>query len=165
MKKRTLYLLIGVFLLQLAVPGYFVYRHYDTLRTGESYKFQVRPYDPYDPFRGRYVALTSTLDLAGREGEYALLQKDSNEYAVITGWQEEKPKDGQYVRNLRLDRYYMNEKMAPEAERIQRNLDLEKDTLYLVVKVKRGDYVIQGLYVNDIPIEEYIMSAASSQGR
>ena len=50
----------------------------------------------------------------------------------------------------------MNEEMAPEAERIQRDLDLEKETMYLLVKVKNGDYVIQGLYINDIPIEQYI---------
>ena len=158
MKKGVLYLLIGYFILQLAVPGYFVYRRYDTLRTGESYKFHVRPYDPYDPFRGRYVALMPDLDLSGREKQYALLERDSNGFARIARWSTEKPQDGQYVRNLRLDRYYMNEKMAPEAERVQRELDLERDVLHLLVKVKGGSYVIEGLYINDVPMEEYIVS-------
>lgn len=156
MKKLTLSLLLGYFVLQLAVPGYFVYRHYDTLRNGESYKFDVMPYDPYDPFRGRYVALASRLDLSGREGQYAVLAKDSDGYAVITAWQEQRPESGQYVKNPKLDRYYMNEKQAPEAERIQRELDLEKNSLYLLVRVKQGNYVIQGLYINGIPIETYI---------
>lgn len=156
MKKFTLYLLLGYFILQLVVPGYFVYRHYNTLYTGESYKFEVAPYDPYDPFRGRYVSLRTTLSLHSKDGEYALLEKDSDGYTVISGWQAQKPKTGQYVKNLQLNRYYMNEKMAPKAERIQRNLDLDKDTIYLLVKVKNGDYVIQGLYINDIPIEQYI---------
>lgn len=75
---------------------------------------------------------------------------------MISRWQTQKPKTGQYVKNLQFDRYYMNEKMAPEAERLQRNLDFNKDTIYLLVRVKNGDYVIQGPYINDIPIEQYI---------
>lgn len=75
MRKFTLYMLIGYFILQLAVPGYFVFRHYNTLYTGESYKFEVAPYDPYDPFRGRYVALRPTLSLYSADGEYAVLEK------------------------------------------------------------------------------------------
>lgn len=156
MKKATLHLLIGYFILQLAVPGYFVYRHYNTLYTGESYKFEVAPYDPYDPFRGRYVSLRPTLSLYSMDGEYVVLEKDSAGYAVISGWQADKPKTGQYAKNLQLNRYYMNEKMAPEAERIQRNLDLKSETIYLLVRVKNGDYVIEGLYINDVPIEQYI---------
>jgi len=156
MRKFTVYLLFGYFILQLAVPGYFVYRHYNTLYTGESYKFEVAPYDPYDPFRGRYVALRTTLSLYSKDGEYALLEKDAAGYAVISGWQSQKPNDRQYVKNPELSRYYMNEKMAPEAERIQRGLDLDKDIIYLLVKVKNGDYVVQGLYINDVPIEQYI---------
>ena len=72
MRKLTGYLLTVYFILLLAVPGYFVYRHYDTLYTGESYKFDVVPYDPYDPFRGRYVSLQTTLSLSSTAGEYAV---------------------------------------------------------------------------------------------
>lgn len=159
MKKLTCWLITGYFILQLAVPGYFVYHHYDTLYTGESYKFDVAPYDPYDPFRGRYVSLSTTLSLYSSDGEYALLGKDSAGYAVINEWVSQKPTDKPYVKNLILNRYYMNEKMAPEAERIYRDLDLDKEKIYLLVKVKNGDYVIEGLYINDIPIEQYITGA------
>ena len=156
MKKYIPHLLIAYFLLMLAVPGYFVFRHYDTLRFGESYKVEVEPYDPYDPFRGRYVALSTRLPNYSGYGKYALLERDSRGYALITDCDERTQKDGQYVKNLRLDRYYMNEKMAPEAERLQRDLDLSSDTMYLLVKVKKGHYVIQGLYIDDIAIEEYL---------
>lgn len=156
MKKITFYILIGYFILQMAFPGYYIYRHYNTLYTGESYKFVVAPYDPYDPFRGRYVALRPELNISSANGRYVLLEKDAEGYAVIAGWQEHKPDRGQFAKDLQLERYYMNEKMAPEAERIQRNPDSPEDRFYLLVKVKNGDYVIQGLYINDIPIEEYI---------
>lgn len=157
MKRFLPHLLAVYFVLQLAIPGYFVYRHYNTLNTGESYQFEVRPYDPYDPFRGRYVALSTTISLNSPDGEYALLGKDANGYAKIVSWQAQKPPEGQYIRNPQLDRYYMNEKMAPEAERLQREMDVKNDSMYLLVKVKNGHYVIQGLYLNDIPIEQYIV--------
>lgn len=156
MKKISFYLLIGYFLLQLVFPGYFIYRHYNTLYTGESYKFAVEPYDPYDPFRGRYVALQPVFAVDDSEGRYAVLDKDGEGYAIITGWQEQRPVQGQFAKDLQLNRYYMNEKMAPAAERIQLNPAADQESFYLLVMVKNGDYVIQGLYINDIPIEEYI---------
>lgn len=156
MKRWLTYLFAIYFVLQLAVPGYLVYRHYNTLSTGESYKFEVAPYDPYDPFRGRYVALGTAVSLYSYDGDYALLGKDADGYAEIVSWQYDKPTEGQYIKSPRLDRYYMNEKMAPEAERLQRELDVDDDMMYLLVKVKNGHYVIEGLYLNDIPIEQYI---------
>lgn len=154
MKKPLLYLLAAYLILLLLVPGYLICRHYNTLVTGEDYKFIVRPYDPYDPFRGRYVALQTEQSLFGNQ-TYAMLERDALGYATIAGWSDSKPQGEAYVKNLQLDRYYMNERMAPEAERIQFNL-AESDQLYLMVKVKNGAYVIQGLYFNDIPIEQYI---------
>lgn len=156
MKKYRLYLLGGYFILLLVIPGFFVCRHYNTLYNGESYKFEVAPYDPYDPFRGRYVAIRTAVPLYHGDGEYAVLQKDDNGYANITEWTAEKPAEGDYAKNLQLTRYYMNEEMAPRAEQLQNTLDWNDESMYLLVNVKNGHYVIQGLYINDIPIERYI---------
>jgi len=155
-KKLALYTLITYMAILLIVPGFLVFCHFDTLTTGEEYKFIVAPYDPYDPFHGRYVWLMTEQSLrAGRTNPYAILGKDDQGFAVVSSWSGVKPQSGGYVKNLDLHRYYMNEKMAPEAERIQRNLG-EDDLIYLLVMVKNGNYVIEGLYINDIPIEEYI---------
>jgi hypothetical protein len=86
------------------------------------------------------------------------LARDSEGYAVITGWSEEKPDGAAFVKDISLDRYYMNEAMAPEAERLQRDL-AETDRMYLQVKVKAGNYVIEGLYLNDMPIEQVLTEA------
>lgn len=161
MKRWIPYLLMGYFVIQLVVPGYVVYRHYDTLNTGVDYKFEVMPYDPYDPFRGRYVALDTVASTRYHEGEYAVLGTDSNGFATITQWALEKPEGEEYVKNLEISRYYMNEKMAPEAERLQRSLDVETDKMYVIIKVKNGHYVIQGLYLNDVPIEQYLGTKTS----
>lgn len=156
MKKIIPYLLIGYFVLQLAIPAYFVYQHYNTLYNGESYKVEVVPYDPYDPFRGRYVALRTELPHSDGKGAYAVLEKNAQGYAVITKWTAQRPEKEQYAKNLQLDRYYMNEKLAPKAENLQNTLDWEENTMYLIVNVRKGHYVIRGLYINDVPIEQYI---------
>jgi len=154
-KKILLCCLIGLIVLQVLIPGLTISRHYNTLRNGSDYKFIVMPYDPYDPFRGRYVEL--------RPAEltyytYSVLGRDARGYAtVLPESGQDMPKSGEYIKNLQLNRYYMNEQMAPIAERIQQNLS-DDDVMYLLVKVKDGHYVIEGLYLNDISIETYIMN-------
>lgn len=156
-KRRLLWLLIGFMALQLFVPGYLVFRNYDTLKTGDSYKFIVNPYDPYDPFRGRYVELRPAERAVFK---YTPLGRDERGFAKILPGSSDRPiSTGVYAKNLRLNRYYMNESMAPIAERVQRNLS-DDDYMYLLVKVKGGHYVIEGLYINDIPIERYISGEA-----
>ena len=55
--KIRVALLIVVGLLQLAVPGWMICQQEQTLRLGKEFKFETEPVDPYDVFRGRYVAL------------------------------------------------------------------------------------------------------------
>lgn len=58
MKPRLALLLLAlVGLLQLAVPGYLIYRQEATLRLGKEFRLLTAPADPYDAFRGRYVQL------------------------------------------------------------------------------------------------------------
>lgn len=156
MKRYLTHMLVGCFLLQLLIPGYLVLRHYDTLHSGTAFRFQVEPYDPYDPFRGRYVALYVPAPPHGEGEGYALLEVDEEGYAQVAGWQATPPAQGAYAKDLQLDRYYMDERLAPKAERLQRELDMEEHTMYLLVRVKDGHYVIQGLYLDDVPIESYL---------
>jgi uncharacterized membrane-anchored protein len=155
---QKMFLLIILILVQILVPGYMVYRHYDTLKTGEAFNFVVRPYDPYDPFRGRYVALRP---VERTYQTYVILWRDQDGYAEIAPIKINSPSEvhpgSAYVKDLQLTRYYMNENMAPTAERIQRELS-DDDVMYLQVMVKNGHYVIEGLYLNGIPIEQYISS-------
>jgi len=155
MKAKTLvFLLACLIAVQILVPGYTIFRHYDTLTTGEGYKFIVRPYDPYDPFRGRYVSLR-TEEMTYET--YAVLGRDAKGYAsILPASGDEKPASGDYAKNLQLSRYYMNERMAPIAERIQFSMS-DSDIMYLLVMVKAGHYVIEGLYLNGEPIEQYIV--------
>ncbi|MCI4666591.1 MAG: GDYXXLXY domain-containing protein [Bacteroidia bacterium] len=51
---------IGIGLLclaQLTVFGNMIFQNEDITKTGEVFKFRVKPIDPTDPFRGKYVTL------------------------------------------------------------------------------------------------------------
>ena len=155
---RSVFLAAAVlyFALLLAVPGYLVIQHYTVLKTGRIFKFVVEPYDPYDPFRGRYVAIrVPALQNAG-DGPYFLLAEDNKGFAYIAASQEEMPNNQEipYVKNMNINRYYLNENAAPRVERLQRNLS-EDQTMYIQVAVKNGSYVIEGMYIDGIPVEEY----------
>jgi uncharacterized membrane-anchored protein len=156
MKKFFLPACVLYLAVLLGVPGFLVFNHYHILTTGDLYKFEVRPYDPYDPFRGRYVAIRPANFNAPGSGPYALLEKDAEGFGRITARQETKPRSGAYAKNFDISRYYMNEKLAPKVETFQWNINDETDKMYVQVAVKNGGYVIRGLYLNGTPVEELV---------
>lgn len=158
MKKRT-FLAAVYFVCLLAVPIMLIISHYSILLTGDIYKFDVTPYDPYDPFRGRYAAinLRDRADTKG-SGEYFIIEKDVHGFGRIVERQITKPDEGVYIKNFSIRRYYLNEKLAPRVDRLNWTINPDSDSLYVTVAVKKGRYVISGMYINDVPVEEYVMS-------
>lgn len=164
MKKFLLPILIVVILIQLFIPANMIYQKYDIIKTGQEFKFRVNPIDPYDAFRGRYVSLnygeTFPMDRNGKHGSI-VVGKDG--FAKIDKISDE-PIGDIYVRSTRndyfkmpIDRYYMDEKMAPQAETLIREQVTGKDT-YITVRIKNGTLVITGLYIDGMPIEDIIKS-------
>ncbi len=178
----VLALLAATFLAQWAVPASIIWRYETVLAKGKVFKFKTQPVDPYDPFRGRYVALSFELESAPLidkrrspepgESMFALIAIDVNGFARIKGLTFERPpKDdclGIEVRycqsptnvliRLPFDRYYMNEKQAPAAETAYRKHSQRggKQDAYATVRVHNGRAVIEDLYVADKPIREFL---------
>jgi uncharacterized membrane-anchored protein len=181
--KTGCFILAGVCLLQAAAPLSMILSRELTLRTGAVYRFESQPVDPYDAFRGKFVRLgfgTTRLptpvgfadwpDDAQRRPLYVTLGTNDQGFAVLTAASPERPVEGDYLgikrwhRNgtnlsvtLPMDRYYMNEQLAPEAERAYRTFarDGEREA-YAVVRVRRGRVVIESLNVGELPIEEFV---------
>lgn len=166
--KWPLRALLVLAVIQIAIPLGGMLRWYDVLNTGMEVKFHVLPLDPYDAFRGRYV--TFDLDLSSESSAYAsaegygygVLSIDENGYGELEYITNQKPHDCIYIKSgskgrfrMPIDRYYMEENMAPQAEQLVRNQNEDLD-IYITVRVKQGSAVVSGLYVNDIPIEEYL---------
>jgi uncharacterized membrane-anchored protein len=171
MKKVLMTALVTVIIIQLAVPAFFVSQKYDILRNGTEYKFEVDLYDPYDAFRGRYLAI---YPVAQRriydtsktiEGSYGILGVDEEGFAYITEVVKTKP-DGEYIRSkssryfeLPIERYYTDEELAPELERFftfgPASRSRKEYPPYVIVRVKNGKAVIQGMYIDGIRMEDF----------
>ncbi len=164
-------------------------RHTQQIRTqGTPYRFLLEPLDPYDAFRGRYVNLfygnpqTPARDsLAPGQTCYVALQQDTNGRARFAGAYAQPPatdwlktrvlystEDKQVVFGMpeSMNYYYLNEKIAPEVEKIIRQPQPERSDTPSVqatvsVRVLKGEAVIEALYINDLPILEYLRRASA----
>ncbi|MDQ8204439.1 GDYXXLXY domain-containing protein [Pelagicoccus sp. SDUM812003] len=121
-----------------------IWKQTQILQRGVSVKFSLRPVDPYDPFRGRYIWLNFDLNrapaseedppLEARGAAYLSLQIDDNGFADAGFLSASPPSDGLYLRvenvhswldglwafSLPFDRYYLNESDAKRVEEIAR---------------------------------------------
>ncbi len=168
MKKYAYILLSILIVLQLAVPAYMIAEKHDILQSGKEFRFRVMPVDPYDAFRGRYVAINfgqrsqSIENFMPKNGKiYAIIETGEDGFSTVASGSIQKPTNADYLFakyqygqiRLPFDRYYMDEKLAPKAETTYR---AERRDAYVVLKVKNGKGVIEGLYINDERIEDYV---------
>lgn len=180
MKKRLLALFALLVLVQLAVPAGMILRRELTLATGETFRFRTAPIDPYDPFRGRYVTLRLEAATSPappgesfRAGEwvYALLGEDAEGFARFTGITRSRPEGGAWLRvrvvygggdgtvhlKLPFDRYYAEESAAPQIERAYwRHSRRESREAWVTVRVRAGRGVLEELYLDGLPVGEYL---------
>lgn len=173
-------LLVCLCLLQLGVPAFMIARREYVLHAGQAFKFKTAPVDPYDAFRGRYVALN--FEAATVTGiplppgvvhgvrVYALLGEDAKGFARVRALTLTKPSDGPYLRaraqypapdrvslKLPFDRYYMEETKAPAAEdAYRRQSRSENGNAYAVVRILGTQAVLEDLYIEGLPVEEFL---------
>lgn len=182
MKNR---LIIGLFcciaLMQIIIPLSMIIKRESVLKNGVQFKFKTAPVDPYDAFRGRYVALRIKGDNVSRpqgvslsygQNVYALIAIDEQGFAQFSTLSTSKPQGVPYIQakvryisgdnvqlDLPMDRYYMEEKAAPTAERVYREYSRrDKQDAYVLVRVKDGFAVIESLYVGGRRIEDVVRS-------
>jgi uncharacterized membrane-anchored protein len=161
MKRKLLIAAAVYFAILFAVPCYTIFRHHDILRTGDRYLMEVGAIDPYDPFRGRYVTISPLVSGLSRWGsnDGVRLVKGSDDIVTeaLTG-ETANPGSPGYVKRLRIDRYYMNEKIAPLVE--ARQFEWREDDVFLLdIRVKNGNFAIEGLYINGVAAETIVTPA------
>lgn len=188
-RRLALALFAALVLAQLAVPAQMIRRQQDTLAHGTVYRFRTAPVDPADPFRGRYVALNfeeSRKVIAAGEADrftrgqraYAAISVGPGGYAQLRTPVNEAPAQGDYLKvrvqhansgelwlELPFDRYYMDEKLAPEAERAywdsnrQQGAERKEVETFAAVRVKGGHAALEELYLDGVPVREYLARA------
>jgi len=180
--RKTLYMLLSfsfLALMQIAAPISMIVRREMTLRDGQQFRFRTAPVDPYDAFRGRYVALRMEQDevplpygmkLERGQKVFARIEEDDKGYAKVAELTLERPQESPYViakvrwlpgnvvhLNLPFNRYYMDENAAPAAERVYREYTRSgSQDAYVTVKLKNGFAVLEELYVGGRPISEVV---------
>ena len=182
MKRPVIMLVFAVAVLaQLLVPASMIAKRETTLREGKVFKFRTAPVDPFDAFRGRYVALS--YEEESRDipvpAEWNI-QRDQNVFAVI-----EDGDDG-FARIARIDvkrpdvedyfpvvaqytsetnvtvffrekRFYMDEFKAPQAEAAYREgMQDTNRSVYVTMRVKDGFGVVENLFIDDLPMRDYL---------
>ena len=171
---------------QLAAPASMILKRERVLAHGQAFKFRTAPVDPYDAFRGRYVALGFDQrsiaaphghDFARGQTVHAVLAEDAEGFATVAGLRRDRPDAEPYLTtqieyvagntvHLRLpfDRFYMDENEAPEAERVYRQNSVRSNrNAYVQVRIEKGFGVIEDLYVDGTPIRDYLESHPSER--
>lgn len=182
MKKNliiTLFIIVAA--IQIATPFSMILKRESVLKHGQSFKFKVAPVDPFDAFRGRYVAIRiegDKIPLRGRKDfeygqkAYALIKTNQDGFSSFVDITKVRPQNEPYMEvilgytskeNIELefpiDRYYMEEKAAPKAERLYQQhtrRSNDKRDAYIQIKIKDGFPVIEQLYVGGMRIEDAV---------
>ncbi|MCJ7755617.1 MAG: GDYXXLXY domain-containing protein [Thermoanaerobaculales bacterium] len=189
-RSLRLALFVVVALVQLAVAGSAIVKSELALRTGEAFRFRIQPVDPVDAFRGRYVAIRFAVerapaadDLEVRSGKHVFvpLEVDADGYAALGRAEVDPPSTGSYLRlragvvspdeegnrwvwvTLPFRRYYMDEERAPAAERAVWGGRRGQREASISVRVRNGVGVIEELYIDDVPIHQWLVENAQNR--
>ena len=125
-------------LAQWAAPLSQIWTHEQTLSKGTLIKLKCSAPDPYDPLRGRYLAVRPDQDHVDVPEDFdpdrgtqvfAILTTDADGLATISSLALSPPASGDFVRvktsysydkkayiEWPFERFYINEKLAPEAD-------------------------------------------------
>jgi len=173
---------------QLGILAYMIRQQETTLREGQPYKFRAQPVNPTDVFRGGWVGLRfeqKAVPLApgGKlvvgQRVFATLETDPDGFAKFAVVSATPPADQPYLWvfvlsvkgsnvnvALPFDRYYLEERRVPAAERAnwQKNRHSETNApTYAVVRVMAGRGVIEDLCISGVPVREFLRQHPSTK--
>ena len=115
-------------------------------RPARTFEFKVTGYDPYDPARGHYLALTVHPQKSNvkKDGLYAVIGTDKDGYADVIDLIDKpdgrpcvklKYSSGNRRIHYKFNRFYINEKLARRADSIFRMAVEAKKRCVLAVRV------------------------------
>jgi uncharacterized membrane-anchored protein len=178
MKSKKI--LFGIFALVIfIVPAFIIFGSEDVLKNGHLHKLQLRGYDPFDPFRGKYLRLSYddmiSCDESLKEGDmaYVTLEKDSLGFSFFSYASSTKPDHDDYIEaellyvgggmaSIKIDnltKYFINEDKAYEAELVLTEFRQERPSeIYVAVRVLDGEARLEDIFVEETPLLEYLES-------
>jgi uncharacterized membrane-anchored protein len=152
---------------QWAVPLLQIQTHEQTLTQGRLIKLKCLAPDPYDPLRGRYLAVRpeqqsveAREDMKLERGMpvFAQLTTGEDGLAIITSLTLSAPTSGDFIRvktgytyqgkvhiEWPFERFYINEKLAPEADKWFAENIRTAQGIIAEVRVRNGNAVLADL--------------------
>ena len=178
MKTFPLILFAIAALAQWAAPLSQIWTHEQVLAQGTLIRLKCSAPDPYDPLRGRYLAVRPELREATMPAGmklqkgmqvYAQLAPGADGLATLSGLSLTPPASGDFIRvkaryvyndkvsfEWPFDRFYVNEKLAPEADKwFAQNIRTAKGII-AEVRVLNGRAVLQDLSLDGKPFREIL---------
>jgi hypothetical protein len=165
-------------LAQWLLPLSGIWQNEQILEHGTLIKIQCAAPDPYDPLRGRYLAVQPAqteapvpdgLELTPGQTVFATLTPDASGLSSITSLSLTPPATGDFIRmktrwvngsNARLnwpfDRFYLNEKLAPEADQWFAENIRSASGIIAEVRVHNGRAVLADLSLNGKPFRDLL---------
>ena len=171
--KKTVCIAVAL-VVQCAAIGWLIGRYENIVRNGTEVRFRCAAYDPYDPLRGRYlrtsvresctnivgVALTDENRWDYRDKFFARLEPSTNGLWCVSAAALEPQEDGgiwvkpvsSSVERSKVtftfpDQLFVNERIAPEAERVLRERTTSGEVV-AVYRVKGSEIVITGIEID-----------------
>jgi hypothetical protein len=164
---------VAAVLLQWAVPFASILGRERVLRDGEVIRLPCRAPDPYDPLRGRYLAVSPLENkvpagdapgLVPKQRAYAVLEKKEDGLHHLQRLSAEAPASGESYMEVRIgslwrgdgelrivwpvSRFYLNEKAAPAADEWLREHMRGKNAVNCELRVWKGSAVITDFSVD-----------------
>lgn len=172
-------------LVQWAAPLAQIWTYENTLAHGTLVKLKCAAPDPYDPLRGRYLAVRpeqqavtvpTELKLDSGAPVYGIFTTGGDGLATITSLSTTPPASGAYIRvhvsssyagNAYIvwpfDRFYINEKLAPEADKwFAENIRTDHGII-AEVRVRDGRAVLADLSLDGKPFREILKERVSTK--
>ena len=173
-------------LAQFIVMFLWVLRSNDTLENGTIYKFRLQGYDPYDPFRGKYLRIQfkdNIIEMQNKDEAtaiinaskvYASFSVDDEGFAMPMSLSQNPSDDALKVEVSRdyyvstemtsiririqypVDRLWMNQKEGPIAEKIVNDALFRNKHVYALVSIKNGDGVLKDIEVDGVSIKDLV---------
>lgn len=168
MKPLPLLLFAVAALSQWAAPLLQILKHERTLEQGSVHRLKCTAPDPYDPLRGRYLAVRpdpeecqagADVKLVSGQRVYVTLLDGPDGLATLSSVHVTPPESGAYVRmSVRwagtdgkvhlewpFDRFYLNEKLAPEADKWFAESIRSSKGVVAEIRVLKGSAVLTDL--------------------
>lgn len=166
-------------LAQWAGPLWQIYTYEQTLTHGTLIKLKCTAPDPYDPLRGRYLAIrpaqqeiqvTENLKLQHGVAFYAGFTVGDDGLATLSGVSLTPPENGESIRlraryqvqghsiwiDWPFERFYLNEKLAPEADLWLAENIRSAQGVVAEVRVLRGKAVLTDLSLDGKSFREIL---------